>query len=175
MSSPIPPAGWYPLDGMERWWDGQRWTAESRPLPHQTPPLHQTAVLPYPGQLAPSGQPGYPQHQSPMVPQGPVFAQGPTAAGGIAPTDQRVSTVEVTFAWIITLLTLGYMLPWAIAATRGKSNSLAIGVLNLLLGWTFVGWVVSLVMACGAHQHQLNMVQLVHAPTYYPPQPPNRY
>src|SRR4029079_9172561 len=28
------PAGWYPQpDGTERWWDGQTWTAHSRPLP----------------------------------------------------------------------------------------------------------------------------------------------
>ncbi len=28
------PAGWYPQDdGSERWWDGQAWTAHSRPLP----------------------------------------------------------------------------------------------------------------------------------------------
>jgi hypothetical protein len=44
------------------------------------------------------------------------------------------------------------MLPWAIAATRGKSNQAAIGLLNLLLGWTLIGWVVALVMACQPHQ-----------------------
>ena len=44
------------------------------------------------------------------------------------------------------------MLPWAIAATRGKSNQAAIGIINLLLGWTFIGWIVALVMACQAHQ-----------------------
>jgi TM2 domain-containing membrane protein YozV len=28
------PAGWYPQqDGTERWWDGQSWTAHSRPVP----------------------------------------------------------------------------------------------------------------------------------------------
>jgi TM2 domain-containing membrane protein YozV len=28
------PAGWYPQpDGTERWWDGQAWTAHSRPVP----------------------------------------------------------------------------------------------------------------------------------------------
>jgi hypothetical protein len=44
------------------------------------------------------------------------------------------------------------MLPWAVAATRGKSNALAIGLLNFLLGWTFIGWLAALVMACGSHQ-----------------------
>ena len=41
--------------------------------------------------------------------------------------DSRISSAEVVIAWVITCLTLGYMLPWAVAATRGKSNSVAIG------------------------------------------------
>jgi hypothetical protein len=44
------------------------------------------------------------------------------------------------------------MLPWAIAATRGKVNSGAIFWLNLLLGWTVIGWVIALVMSLSAHQ-----------------------
>jgi hypothetical protein len=44
------------------------------------------------------------------------------------------------------------MLPWAIAATRGRSNQAAIGLINLFLGWTFIGWIVAIVMACQAHQ-----------------------
>ncbi len=59
--------------------------------------------------------------------------------------------VQALTAWIIAIITLGYMLPWAIAATRGKSNSGAIGWLNLLLGWSVIGWIIALVMACGAH------------------------
>jgi hypothetical protein len=61
-------------------------------------------------------------------------------------------TVAAPIAWVVALITLGYMLPWAIAASRGKSNAGAIGLLNFLLGWTVVGWVIALVMACTAHQ-----------------------
>jgi ABC-type transport system involved in cytochrome c biogenesis permease component len=93
---------------------------------------------------------------------GPLYAHAPA-------TDQRTNGVEVAVAWIFTLLTLGYMLPWAVAATRGKSNSIAVGILNLFLGWTLIGWVIALVMACTAHQQRANMVQMVHAPHYYPP------
>jgi hypothetical protein len=68
-------------------------------------------------------------------------------------TDQRpVNGAVVAIAWVVTVLTVGYMLPWAIAATRGTSNQAAVGLVNLLLGWTFVGWVVALVMACRAHR-----------------------
>jgi hypothetical protein len=55
-------------------------------------------------------------------------------------------------AWGLTVLTLGYLFPWAIAASRGRSNQAAIGLLNFFLGWTFVGWVAALVMACQSHQ-----------------------
>jgi hypothetical protein len=43
-------------------------------------------------------------------------------------------------------------LPGAIAATRGKSNQAAIGIINFLLGWTLIGWIVALLMACTSHQ-----------------------
>lgn len=46
------------------------------------------------------------------------------------------------FALIPLLL---YFLPWCIALIRGHHNAGAIFVLNLLLGWTFIGWVVAFV------------------------------
>lgn len=55
--------------------------------------------------------------------------------------------LRLVLAWILTVVTLGYFLPWAIALTRRKPNSGTIGLLNLLLGWTVVGWVVALVMS----------------------------
>src|SRR4051794_18590280 len=59
-----------------------------------------------------------------------------------------VSDAHVAIAWVVTALTAGYMLPWAIAATTRKSNTASIALIDLLLGWTFVGWVAALVMAC---------------------------
>jgi hypothetical protein len=108
------PAGWYPLNGAQRYWDGVRWTEHTAPAP----------VSAY-----------QPVYQAPLV-----------------MTDARTNSAEVAVAWILTVLTIGYMLPWAIAATRGKSNSVAVGLVNFLLGWTFIGWIVALVMACTAHQ-----------------------
>ena len=49
--------------------------------------------------------------------------------------------------WIILML-VGYFLPAFVAKFRSHNNTLAIGMLNLFLGWTFVGWVVALVWAC---------------------------
>lgn len=43
-----------------------------------------------------------------------------------------------------------YLLPTTIAMIRGHHNTFAIMLLNVLLGWTFVGWVVSLVWSVTA-------------------------
>ena len=67
-------------------------------------------------------------------------------------TDRSPKTGQAVVGWILTLMTGGYMLPWAIAATRGKSNTALIGWLTFLLGWTVVGWVIFLVMACRPHR-----------------------
>ena len=40
-----------------------------------------------------------------------------------------------------------YFIPTIVAWNRGHQNTMAIGVANLFLGWTFLGWVVCLVWA----------------------------
>ncbi|AKU18675.1 hypothetical protein VV02_05920 [Luteipulveratus mongoliensis] len=84
---------------------------------------------------------------------------------------QPVSGGLVAVAWIIAVITFFYMLPWAVAVTRNRSNMGAIGILNFLLGWTFLGWVASLVMACGS-ESSTNVVVVNQQPHYgqqYPP------
>jgi ABC-type sugar transport system permease subunit len=51
------------------------------------------------------------------------------------------------FAILITLLSLFYFLPFAIAFNRKRANTGAIFALNLFLGWSLIGWVVALVWA----------------------------
>ncbi len=43
-----------------------------------------------------------------------------------------------------------YFLPSIIALARSKRDILSIFLLNLFLGWTFIGWVVALVWAVKA-------------------------
>lgn len=45
---------------------------------------------------------------------------------------------------------VAYMAPFWIDAVRSHHQLGAILVINLLLGWTLVGWVVALAMACSA-------------------------
>jgi hypothetical protein len=48
---------------------------------------------------------------------------------------------------MIVMLAL-YFLPAIIAAARHHPQSVVIFVLNLLVGWTFLGWVAAIVWAC---------------------------
>ena len=52
---------------------------------------------------------------------------------------------------IAAVFTLGYMAPWMVAAARGKPDHMAVFWLNLLVGWTVVGWIVAMVKAAAPH------------------------
>lgn len=58
----------------------------------------------------------------------------------------RSTTATKVIAVIVAILTAGYMLPWAIAAVRDVPHWSVFWV-NLLLGWTIIGWIVALVMS----------------------------
>ena len=55
---------------------------------------------------------------------------------------KELSLVELL---VITLIFALYFLPSFIGFLRQRKNKLAIFLLNLLLGWTVLGWVGSLV------------------------------
>ena len=65
-------------------------------------------------------------------------------------------------AWII--LALLYFTPSLIALHRKVSSYASVIVINVFLGWTFIGWVAALAMA----------VRTVHRPPVVLPAPPNR-
>ena len=53
-------------------------------------------------------------------------------------------------------------LPTLVAKSRHHPNTLPIFLVNLFFGWTFVGWVVSLVWAC------MRPAPAFYAPSVYP-------
>jgi len=55
---------------------------------------------------------------------------------------QNLGLLEISLAVLIFTV---YFLPTLIAFLRQHKNKLAIFLLNLLLGWTVLGWVISLV------------------------------
>lgn len=51
---------------------------------------------------------------------------------------------------ILLLALLLYILPTLIACLRNHHQAAAIFIVNLFLGWTFIGWVVALAMSMTA-------------------------
>ena len=78
-----------------------------------------------------------------------MTAQHTTAT--VVLTDQQSRPTMTVIAWICAILSALYMLPWAIAATRGKANAGTIGLINLLLGWTIIGYIWALVLSLTPH------------------------
>lgn len=130
--------------------DTQRFQQSPEPSTYSTPPGHYGSPPPAPVRhqsMPPQGPPG-PQY--PMQPYAPQPMGPPPAYNSVVMTGRPgPSGAVVAIAWILAVVTFFYLLPWAIAATRNKSNQGGIFLLNFFLGWSFVGWVIALVMACG--------------------------
>ena len=70
-----------------------------------------------------------------------------TASAGDG-TGAVLSALAYGLSFYLLASIIFYFLPFIIALIRGHHQGLAIFLLNLLLGWTFIGWVASLVWAC---------------------------
>jgi hypothetical protein len=56
--------------------------------------------------------------------------------------------MEALVVLFLFLLVVGlYLLPTIVGASRGVRNLGSLVVINVLLGWTFIGWVVAMAMA----------------------------
>lgn len=71
---------------------------------------------------------------------------------------------------ILIVLAVAYFTPAIVAACRSHHNGVAIFMLNLLAGWTFVGWVAAAVWACTSRP-AVRLVPVVPVPAQaLPPQ-----
>lgn len=144
-------------------------------MPYQNPPAdwQDTVELPLRGPGATTlvlgplpvpSTPGAPATEvlptvAPVPSAGPAW---PTPMSWVQVSDRcEVATATLAASWVLAVLTLGYLLPWAVATTRGRANHGGVAVVNLLLGWTGIGWAVALVMACAAHR--TTVIQVVAA------------
>ena len=66
-----------------------------------------------------------------------------------------------------------YFLPTIIASGRHLPERTGIAMLNLFLGWTFVGWVIALLWAITAPEPYYVYTHPPYPPTYPPNYPPN--
>ncbi len=65
-----------------------------------------------------------------------------------APRPYEAGAALIIISWVIAVCTLGYMVPWAVSVTRSMPNNGAVALVNLLTGWTGIGWIGALIMAC---------------------------
>lgn len=86
----------------------------------------------------------------------------PVASPTAAPAD--ITQAGLGVGLVLFILGIGlifYFLPTIIAASRNHQNAGAIFALNLLLGWSFIGWIVALVWSfTNQNPHTI----IVHAP-----------
>lgn len=52
----------------------------------------------------------------------------------------------------LVVMFIGYFLPWIIALLRGTRSNVGIFFINLLFGWTMIGWVIALIWAIVAER-----------------------
>jgi hypothetical protein len=70
-----------------------------------------------------------------------LLAASSTGAGGV----------------VIELIALVlYVVPIIVALVRHRANIVQVVIVNLLLGWTVIGWIIALVMAFGTAKEQLH-------------------
>lgn len=70
--------------------------------------------------------------------------------------------MDGTGVFLITLVTIvAYMCPTIIGFIRGQPNKWAIAALNVLLGWTVIGWIVALVWSLSAPTRQVEQPTII--------------
>ena len=69
----------------------------------------------------------------------------PSISYSVTPVNKSWTVTKIV-AIIVAIASGLYMLPWAVAALRDVRHWGVFWV-NLLLGWTIIGWVIALVMA----------------------------
>ncbi|MFM8352475.1 MAG: superinfection immunity protein [Actinomycetales bacterium] len=75
-------------------------------------------------------------------------------SNAIIEPEARSWTVTKVVSVVVAILTAGYMLPWAIAAVRDVPHWFVFWI-NLLLGWTIIGWIVALIMSLRAQRQRV--------------------
>ena len=74
------------------------------------------------------------------------------AAGGTTENGPGSLIAVFAFGALLLILAVVYFAPILIAESRGHPNATPIAVLNVLLGWTFLGWVAALVWSLTAFE-----------------------
>ncbi len=73
---------------------------------------------------------------------------------------------------LLLVVFVPYFIPTIVALSRGMHNKGSIIVVNVFLGWTLIGWVVALAMAC-AGKKSTSVNSFGHEPPRSNLPPPN--
>jgi hypothetical protein len=79
--------------------------------------------------------------------------------------------IGISELFLLLILFVPYFLPTIIAVARKKTNVAAIVLVNFLLGWTVVGWIIALVWAVSTER----VDQIASAQAVSIPQPSRRF
>lgn len=79
-----------------------------------------------------------------------IVMAGFTAVAIVAVPPDSNSNLRFVFVVASALAAFLYFLPWVIAVERRATTANGIILLDVLAGWTFIGWVVALVWAVSA-------------------------
>ena len=74
-----------------------------------------------------------------------------------------IGVPEVIVLFVLGALFALYMLPTIVAHFRKKRNLAAILLVNLLLGWSVIGWIVAMVWAVATESVDITPAVSVHA------------
>ena len=70
------------------------------------------------------------------------------------------------------IFVLLYFVPTIVAIYRAMPNKGSTIVVNIFLGWTIIGWIVALAMACGKKDSALTFISNPNFPPPARPTPP---
>ena len=66
----------------------------------------------------------------------------------------HIMTPEASALFFLAAAVAIYFVPLFVAVRRGSKRANAIAALNVLLGWTLLGWVIALVWALADDKHE---------------------
>jgi hypothetical protein len=72
---------------------------------------------------------------------------------------------------LVPLLLIAYFIPFLVAAGRKHRFTTAIGLINLLLGWTVVGWLAAMIWAVNRDVRELGQDAAPSEPAYFLDEP----
>jgi Superinfection immunity protein len=76
-------------------------------------------------------------------------------SGAIVASTQQETFFEMT-AFLVTCFVL-YWLPTIVAVCRGRNSALGIFILNLILGWSGLCWIIALIWSCTGNVRRNNV------------------